>query len=145
MILIIDDDTRRLKSHIEYLVFKGYEVHQATSIKDAYEFLEEKTDQIELIILDIMMPTHNYFNYEESIGGKRTGVMLYDEIIKMNPLIPVIVYSAVSETNLAVQLKQKGVKDYIEKAVKPTVLLSRIKKYLPGTTSLEAEHAHPVD
>ena len=73
--------------------------------------------QVGLIITDIRMPKVN-------------GVEAIDYIKANAPSIPIMVITGYPETELAVNLLQKVVKDYLVKPVEKEVLLSKVAAIL---------------
>lgn len=94
---------------------------------NALEFIHSQT--IDLIILDLIMP------------GEETGFEVLRKV-KANPLhrhIPVIVYSAVSDTASIRQALELGAYDYLIKPLRPqelqTILPEKVKDALRGSQS----------
>ena len=71
MILFIDDERRVMDSYRDYLALKltpqGYEVLFLSDIDKALDFLENRPDEIDLIILDVMMPTGKKLNGKHTV------------------------------------------------------------------------------
>lgn len=58
-ILVVDDDMRMRKAIGDYLIGKGYEIIEAGNGDSALSIFYEKSNLIDLILLDIMMPKTN--------------------------------------------------------------------------------------
>ena len=99
MILFIDDEARHMRSHLDELELSDFDVEFKQSVDEALDFFEDNFAQIELIILDIMMPPGNRFKNIDS--GLRTGVHIYDKIRPAAPDLPIIILTNVSEEELA--------------------------------------------
>ena len=80
MILFVDDEKRRMKSYIDELKLSGYEVEIKSDVDSALDFFNKNHKQIELLILDIMMPSGNTFENVDTKYGLRTGISLYEKI-----------------------------------------------------------------
>ena len=100
MILIIDDERRYMDSYIMELELSNFELSFQKDIKKAWGFLIENQNQIELIILDIMMPYESMFKDEEVQYGLRTGRNFYKKIREIMADVPVIVLTNVSDDNI---------------------------------------------
>jgi len=109
LILFIDDERRVMDSYREYLALKlspeGYDVLFLDKIDPALDILENRGDEIDLIILDVMMPTGNKLNREQTGDGLMTGVVFYDLIRNKLPTLPVVVFTNYSDEDLEKRLK----------------------------------------
>ncbi len=116
-ILVIDDeeDIRSIVKH--HLVKANYKVIEAENGEQAIEKINEGDNPltIDAAICDIRMPKIN-------------GVEAISYFRKEYPSVPVIVITGFPDTNLAVSLMKKGVKDYIVKPVEKEKLLAAVKK-----------------
>lgn len=97
MILIVDDERRRMDSYRLELVLSGYDVLFKDDVDEAINFFESNVGEIELLILDIMMPPGNSFKAEGAQGGLRTGVLFYERVRRAAPDCPVIILSNVAD------------------------------------------------
>ena len=59
IILVVDDQPQNIELLEAYLVPQGYEIVKAASGEEALEKLSD--NQIDLILLDVMMPGHGWF------------------------------------------------------------------------------------
>jgi DNA-binding response OmpR family regulator len=119
-ILVCDDDRDIVNALEIYLRQEGYNVLKA---HDGFETLGlADTEEIHLIILDIMMP---------GIDGLLTTVRLRE---KRN--IPIILLSAKSEDTDKIAGLNFGADDYVTKPFNPLELLARVKSQLRRYTRL---------
>jgi len=114
-ILIIDDeqDIRDiLKLHLEQA---GFFILTAQDGEEAIKVLREEDNMtsIGLILCDIRMPHVN-------------GIEAIDFFRKETPGIPVVVLTGYPDTQLAVSLLKKGVRDYLVKPIEKEVLLEKV-------------------
>jgi len=119
-ILVCDDDKEILEAIKIYLENEGYKVFKATNGLEALELIED--NQIQLIIMDIMMP-------------KMDGIRATMKIREENN-IPVIMVSAKSEDTDKIIGLNMGADDYITKPFNPLELIARVKSQLRRYTSL---------
>jgi putative two-component system response regulator len=112
-ILIADDETIVRMLISRSLTEKG---HDCTAVSDGFQILEKlASGYYDLILLDINMP------------GK-SGVETLDEIMLKYPDAAVIMITAVSDIDTAIELMRKGAYDYIVKPLDLDMLSMRIEK-----------------
>ncbi len=110
-ILVCDDETLIRDVIREYLLMDNYEVLEASNGLDAIDVV--KNNDIDLIIMDIMMP-------------KMDGYQAIKEIKKIKD-IPFIVLSARSEEFDKLIGFDLGIDDFVTKPFSPKELVARIK------------------
>jgi two-component system phosphate regulon response regulator OmpR len=116
-VLVVDDD-RRLRSLLStYLRRYGYRVTMAASAQEARAYLESLA--FEIIVLDVMMPGEDGFDFAASI--RRTSQ------------VPILMLTARSEANDRVRGLEIGVDDYLAKPYEPKEFLLRIGSILRRT------------
>ena len=118
-ILIIDDeeDVREvLRIHLESA---NYNVIEAENGEEGIALMKSGANllQVGLIICDIRMPKVN-------------GVEAIDYLKENAPSIPIMVVTGYPDSELAVSLLKKGVKDYLVKPVEKEKLLAKVKDAL---------------
>jgi two-component system chemotaxis response regulator CheY len=118
-ILIIDDEEEIrevLKMHLESA---GYMVIEAEDGEDGINKMRGGSNllQVGLIITDIRMPKVN-------------GVEAIDYLRTNAPSKPILVLTGYPDTDLAISLLKKGVKEYLVKPIDKKVLLEKVKKVL---------------
>ena len=113
-ILIIDDDKRLRELLEDYLKEKKYKIYLCDDFSSANEILQYFL--FDLVIIDRMMPSGD-------------GIDLI-KIIKENKNIPVIMLTALSESENRIQGLQYGADDYLSKPFEPEELYLRIQKLL---------------
>ena len=113
-ILIIDDDKRLRELLEDYLKEKKYKIYLCDDFSSANEILQYFL--FDLVIIDRMMPSGD-------------GIDLI-KIIKENKNIPVIMLTAMGESESRIQGLQYGADDYLSKPFEPEELYLRIQKLL---------------
>lgn len=101
-ILLVDDDEILIEVIRETLVTADYEVLTAFNGREALEICEAWKGNIDLIMLDMIMP---------GMGGAAT----YAELKKNNPDVPVIIISGYSLPGEVNELLAQGCKGYLQK------------------------------
>jgi putative two-component system response regulator len=114
-ILIVDDEMRVREILSRKLGDEGYHCLTAPNGSNALKLL--KTDQIDLVLLDLMMP------------GK-SGTEVLTEIKAMYPDTAVIMVTAVADVQTAIGLMKAGAYDYIIKPVELNILLVSLGRAL---------------
>ncbi|MBZ8178959.1 DNA-binding transcriptional response regulator [Oscillatoria salina] len=102
MILFIDDEPRKVKHYIEELELSGYQVKFKDNVDDALNFWEERKQEINLIVLDVMMPIKDNCDEvvtQESEYGLKTGIYFYRKYLKSQD-IPVILFTHWADANI---------------------------------------------
>lgn len=112
-ILIVDDDDRIRGLLQQYLENNNFKI---LSLENGL-YIEKYLENIDLIILDIMMP-------------KISGFDVIKKLKSLNIKIPFIFLSAKSETNDRIEGLELGAYDYIAKPFEPKELLLRIQNIL---------------
>lgn len=130
-ILVADDENRMRKLIRDFLVKNGYEVLEAEDGEQAVDkFL--MTNDIALIILDIMMP-------------KMDGWQVCREI-RRNSKVPIIMLTAKSSEEDELKGFELGVDEYISKPFSPKILVARVEAVLRrANKSVSEEVIHAGD
>ena len=119
-ILVVDDDKEIVKAIEIYLGKENYKIIKAYDGEQALEKIKE--NEIQLVILDIMMP-------------KKDGIETLEEIRK-NKNIPVIILSAKSEDIDKINGLNIGADDYVTKPFNPIELIARVNALIRRYTKL---------
>ena len=120
-ILVCDDDKEIVKAIDIYLSKEGYNILKAYDGMEALDILK-KNDDIQLVILDIMMP---------KLDGIETA-----NIIRKDKSIPIIMLSAKSEDYDKIAGLNNGADDYVTKPFNPLELIARVNSQIRRYTSL---------
>ena len=94
MILLVDDESREMRSYIDELRRAGINVRHEAGVDNALKAVEEIGEKLDLAILDIMMPQGAAFAGHID-KGRRTGVHLYQQVRAMLPDLPMIIFTNV--------------------------------------------------
>lgn len=113
-ILVVEDDAPLSEWISDYLVDQGFEVSVANRGDIAVELIE--ADMPDLVLLDIMLPA-------------KDGFQVCKEAREFYPS-PILMMTACSEESEEILGLELGADDYINKPVKPRVLLARINALL---------------
>jgi two-component system, cell cycle sensor histidine kinase and response regulator CckA len=116
-LLLAEDDAHVLDVAGEILRTFGYTVVEAKDGGDAIRKYRELSDSIDLLLFDVVMPGMN---------GKEA----YDEIRKINPLIPVIFMSGYTGDVVLDKGVEDTTIDYISKPLSAPELLKKIRDVL---------------
>ncbi len=118
-IMVVDDeaDIRNIiKMHLEE---KGYNFLEAEDGEQAINLLKTGDNLVNcgLILCDIRMPKVN-------------GIECIEYFRDQAPGIPIVVITGYPETEMAVELMKKGVKDYLVKPIEGEKLLEIVNKHV---------------
>ena len=117
VILIVDDQPQNIELLEAYLVPQDYEIVTAANGEVALEKLSG--NQIDLILLDVMMPGMDGFEVTRRVRQDAT-----------HRLIPIILITALHETEDRVKGIEAGCDDFISKPVDKMELLARVRSLL---------------
>jgi PAS domain S-box-containing protein len=118
-ILVAEDEASVMDSMKSILHEFGYKVIEAVDGLDAVEKFKQHNDNIQLVILDVVMPRMN---------GKET----YDEIRKIRPEIKVLFTSGYTADIIEQKRVLRDDFVFISKPILPDKLLSKIREELEG-------------
>jgi CheY-like chemotaxis protein len=123
-ILVVDDDPDILETITLLLESRDYKV---TTAKDGVEALEKlKTAKPDLMILDLLMPRMDGFNVCKELQDTR-----WSRYRDMSIIILTSVREEASRRRYELETGlQLDVDDYLEKPVKPEILIERVEMYL---------------
>lgn len=136
MILMVDEEKRRMSTFKDYLEDEGYIVVFINDIHEAYVYVEQNHSQIQALILDIMMPWGDLFTREETGSGVLTGIRFYKKVrAAWLPETPVIIYTAVNRSHLSKAMLDEENCSFIGKPDPPSKVVRRLKQFgvLPET------------
>lgn len=117
-VLVIDDDKEIVELLGIYIQNEGYELEKAYNGKEALSKLN--TQEIDLVVLDVMMPEMN-------------GYEIIQEIRKDSQL-PILMLSARSTDVDKIKGLITGADDYVVKPFNPLEVMARIKSLLRRST-----------
>lgn len=123
-ILMVDDEARMRKLVKDFLSIKGYKVLEAEDGEAAVDLFFKEKD-IDLIILDVMMPRMDGWEVCKTIRR-------YSQV-------PIVMLTARSEERDELLGFELGVDEYISKPFSPKILVARVEAILRRKTSKTGE------
>jgi len=133
-ILVVDDDTRLRGLLRKYLMDQGFRVTVAANSQEARRRLEAL--DFDLMVLDRMMPGEDGVALTKSLRGVRD--------------IPILMLTAMAETEARIAGLEAGVDDYLSKPFDPRELILRIRTILrraigiPEVAAADAPGDRPI-
>lgn len=124
-ILVVDDEQRMRKLIKDFLKAKGYKILEAEDGEKALEVYEKNKNQINLILLDVMMP-------------KLDGWSVLRQI-RQDSKVPIIMLTARGEEQDELFGFELGVDEYISKPFSPKILVARVEVILKRTNQTNTE------
>ncbi len=121
-VLVVDDDRRLRELLARFLGDHGYRISVARDTTDARAALSVM--QFDGVILDVMMPGENGFDFAKSL--------------RTTSDVPILMLTARSETDDRVRGLEIGVDDYLSKPFEPRELLLRLNNIRRRTTQAAA-------
>jgi putative two-component system response regulator len=117
LILVVDDQPQNIELLEAYLAPQGYEVVSAASGEEALQKLAQ--NPVDLILLDVMMPGMDGFEVTRRIRKD-----------PLHRLLPIILVTALRETEDRVKGIEAGCDDFLSKPVDKVELLARVRSLL---------------
>jgi two-component system phosphate regulon response regulator OmpR len=114
-ILVVDDDARLRQLLHKYLAENGFRVSSVGDAAEAQQRLEGLA--FDLIVLDRMMPGESGVEFARSLRARENGV-------------PILMLTAMGETEDRIAGFEAGVDDYLPKPFEPRELVLRIRTIL---------------
>ena len=127
-ILVVDDDDRIRELVKEYLNDNEFIVSTANSAEEAKIKLDYF--KFDLIVLDVMMPGQNGFEFTEEI--------------KKNSNLPIILLTAKGEVENRIQGLELGADDYLGKPFEPKELLLRINNIVKKSKKINLNKINKI-
>jgi CheY-like chemotaxis protein len=118
-VLLVDDEDLIIDVGEQILKRMGYTVLVARSGSEAIEIYSKKKDDIEMIVLDMIMP--------DMSGGEA-----YDRLREINPDIKVLLSSGYSLRGQAKDILARGCKGFIQKPFNMRELSHKLREVLEG-------------
>lgn len=115
-LLIIDDEKRIRRAVKDFLAASGFYILEAADGEEGYEVFYQNIADIDLILLDVMMPGQDGFTLLKKI--------------RETSIVPVIMLTAKGEAYDQIRGFQCGADDYIAKPFVPSLLLLRLEAIL---------------
>lgn len=100
MIMMVDDEPRRMDAYLCELRDTGYTVQMDHNVDKALERLESDLPHIQLLILDVMMAPGQAFQSLDTQEGLRTGERFYERVRSLSADLPVMFLTNVSDPQL---------------------------------------------
>ena len=123
-ILLVDDEQMVLEVSKSLLEYMGYRVYAAGSGQEAIAVYMEKRNEIDLVILDMILP--------EMSGGAT-----FDRLREIDPEIRVLLCSGYSIEGEAQQIMDRGCNGFIQKPFQPKIISQKVREILDGNRSFE--------
>ena len=116
-ILLVDDEEMIITEVGDMLETLGYKVTAARGGKEAIKLYEEKKDQFDLVILDMIMP-------------EMTGGQTFDYLKMIDPGVKVLLSSGYSINGSAREIMERGCNGFIHKPFDMTLLSKKVREVL---------------
>jgi DNA-binding NtrC family response regulator len=131
-VFCIDDEanTEKMMSKFEIMKDKGIEVIPEIDISNVMPRLDKLIRDIQLILLDIIIPPLEYYSLKETNGGTGTGIRLLKDIRSKYIDIPIIIISIKRISSEDEIFKKYNVLKLIEKPFSAASLIGEIKRAL---------------
>lgn len=133
MILFIDDEPHYVEVYALELGDAGYKVQLVSDADAALAFIEAYEADVELVILDIMMPPGRALAGAVTNKGRRTGARLYEVLRKPRPNLPFVILTNVSDAEIEQQLgSEPNTRVLLKYECLPHELVEAVEAMKPG-------------
>ncbi len=126
VVLVVDDEIRMRKLLKDFLKQKDYEIIEAEDGEQALSIYQNKKNDIDIILLDVMMP-------------KLDGWSVLRQIRQTDKEIPIVMLTARGEEQDELFGFELGVDEYISKPFSPKLLVARVEAILRRSKKGEKE------
>ena len=126
-VLFVDDEEMITEIGENLLKWLGYKVFIAGTGKEAIEIYEENKGQIDIVLLDMIMPD-------------MSGSEVYDRMKEINPKVKVLLSSGYSTDGQATEILNRGCMDFIQKPFKMKELSQKLRRILDEKYSNGVRH-----
>jgi CheY-like chemotaxis protein len=116
-VLFVDDERMITETGKDLLELLGYKVLIAGSGKEAVRIYEENKDQIDIVVLDMIMPGIS--------GGE-----IYDRMKRINPKVKVLLSSGYSINGQATEILDRGCNGFMQEPFKMNELSQKLREIL---------------
>ena len=118
-VLLVDDEELILEVGAAMLESLGYRVLPAGSGEDALQMLADKGQEIDIVLLDLIMPVMD-------------GAAVFDEIHRRLPNLPVVLSSGYAIDDTAQAVLDRGCRGFIQKPYSLALLSRQLRLVLDG-------------
>jgi CheY-like chemotaxis protein len=126
-ILFIDDEQWLMSGIVDGLS-DTYDVIKARTGDDGLKVIESGTHEIDLILLDIMMPEGKIVSTHDR--GRTSGVEVAQILAEQGSMIPIVCYTGLKDGEAHEKLTKLGVKAVVSKRTLPSDLARVIQRIL---------------
>jgi CheY-like chemotaxis protein len=116
-VLLIDDEELIRITAKDLLESLGYTVLIAVNGEAGIKVFSEKMDQVNIIILDMIMPV---------MGGRET----FEKLRVLDPGIPVLLASGFAREEHMAVLKEQGISGFIQKPFRLAELAAKVQEFI---------------
>jgi putative nucleotidyltransferase with HDIG domain len=124
-VLVVDDEAHVRTMMGSTLERNGYEVHLASSGREALEALAMNT--FDLVLTDIVMQDLN-------------GIALLEKVHAQQPNLPVVMVTAIHDISVAIDSMRRGAYDYLLKPFEREHLVNTVQRALDHRQALQDTH-----
>jgi signal transduction histidine kinase/CheY-like chemotaxis protein len=126
VILVVDDDDYILQAVYVALESYGYSVLLANSGAAAIQIFEEQSEQIDLVLLDMLMP---------GMGGEET----FDALREIRPDVKVLLSTGFAPDEAAQRFTDEGLAGFLRKPYDPNQLAGEVQQIIERGSGQPAE------
>lgn len=142
MIVIVDEELRRMETCIMEMEFSGFKLKPFRDVDTAWDFLNSSPQDVELMVLDVMMPPGRLLASVDTEKGLRTGVLFYQRVKEALPDVPILILTNSPEQYVADTFADERLCWFLRKEdFEPYQLVEKIREVLALTRRTEGDSA----
>ncbi|MEE8638375.1 MAG: response regulator, partial [Candidatus Margulisiibacteriota bacterium] len=131
-ILVVDDDARIHVPFGRFLKRERYEALHASSEKEALDIIEMEGKKLDIVVTDVMMES------------RESGLNILSKIKEVNPRAMVVIMTAYSNEELAIDALRRGANAYFKKPMKFMKVMEEINELRDEQLKQQESHAQKI-
>jgi DNA-binding NtrC family response regulator len=129
-ILLVDDEEGFLSMLDAVFASQGYMVHTASSPNEAIKLYEERWQEIDVVLLDFLLP-------------EMSGDLVFENLQRINPDVRVVLLTGCEES-VAENLIEKGLRGFIQKPFDVRELCQKVRDAIDAPLVSSPSSLSPV-
>jgi DNA-binding NarL/FixJ family response regulator len=131
-ILVVDDDLFELAVHINELRERGAVIHELNSVSEAMVYVADLSIALDLVIIDVMMPTETLFSGDSTEDGRLTGICLAEMVHELRPSVKIALITVRKDQRFLSLLPNLPIAGILFKPCTPRDFCERVQEILKG-------------
>lgn len=100
MIVFVDDEHSTVAKVSKELQNRGIECRTFDNVETAWHYLDADGDNVQLVVLDVMMPPRELIPLAEAEDGMSTGIAMWDRLRRRHPKLRMVLLTQITDPEL---------------------------------------------